>query len=65
MATLFGRETNIQKGQSDHLTEAAAVVISGLQEGQRSSVAYANTMISEHKFFMLVSPWLPVLNIFY
>jgi hypothetical protein len=46
LATAFGRVLDIQRGQSDELTQAAASVFSGSQEGKKTSAHYVTTLLS-------------------
>ena len=46
LAAAFGRVMDIQRGQSDELTKAAAAIFSGIQEGKKASLLYATTLLS-------------------
>ena len=50
LAAAFGRVMDIQRGQSDELTKAAAALFSGVQEGQKTSRFYVTTLLSKLKF---------------
>lgn len=54
-ATAFGRVMNIQRGQSDELSRAAATLFSGNEEGKKSSFFYLNTLLSK-PFLKALSP---------
>ena len=44
LAAAFGRVMDIQIGQSDELTKAAAALFSGVQEGKTASSFYVTTL---------------------
>lgn len=47
LATAFGRVMDLQKGQSDQLTKAAATVFSSDHEGEMFSSRYATMLLSK------------------
>ena len=47
MATAFGRVMSIQRGESDELTKAAALVFSGVREGEKMSLIHIMVLLSE------------------
>ena len=47
LATAFGRDIDVQRGQSDELTKAAATIFSGAQEGKSTSLLHLNMLLSE------------------
>ena len=46
-ATAFGRLIEIQKGDSDLLTEAASAIFSGATESKKSSAVYVTMLLSK------------------
>ena len=50
LAAAFGRVMDIQIGQSDELTKAAAALFSGVQEEKTASSFYVTTLLSKLKF---------------
>ena len=50
LATAFGRAIDIQRGQSDELTKAAATLFKSLHEGENTSFMYMQMLLS--KFVM-------------
>ena len=47
LATAFGRVINLQRGEGDKLTVAAAVLFSGAQENQVFTLPFLRTILSE------------------
>ncbi len=47
LAAAFGREIEIQKGQSDQLTEAAAVIFGASREQEITSIPFMSMLLSK------------------
>ncbi len=62
MATFFGRVIDLQKGESDQLTEAAADVFSSGHEGKKSSFNFATMLLSMQRY---ISNFLCLIGLFY
>jgi hypothetical protein len=45
LAAAFGRVVDIQRGQSDGLTKAAALMFSLIHEGEKTSLMYIRTVL--------------------
>lgn len=52
LATAFGRVIDIQRGESDQLTEAAAAVFSSAHEGKKTSMMYLGMILSEYNVLL-------------
>lgn len=46
-ATAFGREIEIQKGESNQLTEAATTIFDHSQEHKKSSIVFVTMILSK------------------
>ena len=47
IATGFGRRINLQKGESDELSRAAATALSSVQDGAEGNMALMNVIMSK------------------
>jgi hypothetical protein len=53
LTTAFGRVVDIQRGQSDELTQAAARMFSGLHEKEKTSSLYVTTLLSKFDVYAI------------
>ena len=51
LATAFGRKIDIQRGESDKLTEAAATIFSDTHEQKKSSAVFILVILSKDPLF--------------
>ena len=56
LATAFGRVINIQKGESNQLTEAAASIFSAAHENKKTSLVFILMLLSKLNYLQ----WIPL-----